>query len=262
MFPFIEIADRAIPTYGLMAAAGIICGLLFVYFKSIFLKKNNSSIDPENAVFIYIFGVVGAGVGAKVLYLLLNLKSLAEAIRTTGFINAVTTYLEGGMVFYGGLFGSIIAAFITARYLKENIRNYYPSLVPGIAILAMFGRIGCFLAGCCYGKETDNFGVIFPLNSLAPSGVKLIPVQLYEALFELLAIIVLNIISARKPSVNPKLLKGYLISYALLRFCLEFFRGDLERGGFGPLSVSQWISLMLIVFLLVRRFFLPRSKSN
>ncbi len=230
-----------------MAAAGLICGLLFVFFCA-----RRYKLDAENAAYIYVFGFLGCGVGAKILYVAVTMRQIIEDIRNMGTIPALLAHLQGGLVFYGGLLGAIGAAFLTARYVKCDIKEYYPALVPGIAIMAGFGRIGCFLTGCCYGAHTDShFAVVYPEGGLAPAGIPLVPVQLYEALFEFLLVIVLAVISSRFPRVRPKLLSLYCASYAVFRFCLEFFRADDIRGVFGPFSTSQWISLILLAVIAV-----------
>ena len=224
-----------------MAAAGIVCGLLFVSLRAVKMK-----LDWENAVYIYTFGFIGAGVGAKILYLLLSVRDIAQDLKTHGFVDVLIAYSQGGMVFYGGFLGAISAAFLTAKYLRLDIKEYYPALVPGIAVLAGFGRIGCFLGGCCYGAVTSShFAVVFPEGGEAPAGVPLVPVQLYEALFDALLFLLLAFVGG-KDKIKPHLLKIYMASYAVFRFILEFWRGDEVRGIFGPFSTSQWISLVIL----------------
>ena len=247
MYPFLDILGRQIPTYGLMAAAGIVCGLLYVFLRT------DRKLDRENALYIYTFGILGAGLGAKILYLLISLNDIAADVRSHGLMRTAVAYIRGGMVFYGGLLGAIAAAFLTARFLKEDIAGFYHSLVPGIAILAGFGRIGCFLNGCCFGAVTDcPVHVIFPAGSDAPAGVPLVPVQLYEAVFEFAMALLFTALTMLKPSLEPRFLRLYLMSYAIFRFILEFWRGDAVRGMYGPFSTSQWISLGIIIFAAAR----------
>ena len=241
-----------------MAAAGLICGLLFVI-----LSARRFKLDIENAVYIYTFGFLGCGVGAKVLYVIVSMGQIIADIKTYGTVPALIAHIQGGMVFYGGLLGAIGVAALTARYLKLDIREYYPSLVPGIAIMAGMGRIGCFLAGCCYGAHTDShFAVIFPEGGNAPAGIPLIPVQLYEAAFEFLMVIVLVVISCKFLRIRPKLLSLYCAVYAVFRFCLEFFRADSARGSFGPFSTSQWISLLILTAIAVNEVLNKRRQAG
>lgn len=233
----------------------MICGLLFVFFCA-----RRYKLDAEDAAYMYTFGFLGCGVGAKVLYVIVSFRQIIEDIGSFGFIPAVTAHIQGGLVFYGGLLGAIVAAILTARFLKRDIREYYPALVPGIAIMAGFGRIGCFLTGCCYGARTEShLCVVYPEGAMAPSGIPLIPIQLYEAAFEFIAVIALVLIS-KIPSMRPKLLSVYCASYAVFRFILEFWRADEARGIWGPFSTSQWISLAILAFLLIKTLSDTRSK--
>lgn len=256
MYPEIEIFGHSIPTYGLMAAAGMICGLLFVFFYA-----RRWKIDGENAVYIYAGGLLGCGVGAKVLYLILSIGQIISDVKEYGIALAFRAHVMGGLVFYGGLLGAIAGAAIVARFLKYDIREYYPALVPGIAVMAGFGRIGCVLTGCCYGAHTDSpFHVIYPEGGTAPAGVPLVPVQLYEALYEFLLVVVLMLIVRFAPALRVKLLSIYCALYAVFRFILEFWRADEVRGIWGPFSTSQWISLAILAFLLIKTLSETRSK--
>ncbi len=248
MHPSVELFGREIPTYGIMAAAGLICGLLFVFFCA-----RKYKLDAEDAAYMYTFGFLGCGIGAKILYVLVSFKQIVEDIHALGLVPALIAHTQGGLVFYGGLLGAIAAAFLTARYLKRDIREYYPALVPGIAIMAGFGRIGCYLTGCCYGaRTTSHICVVYPDGGAAPSGIPLVPVQLYEAAFDFILVIVLAVLSAKVLKLRPKLLTVYLVLYAVFRFCLEFWRADGLRGIYGPFSTSQWISIAILLFLLIK----------
>lgn len=118
------------------------------------------------------------------------------------------------------------------------------------------GRVGCFCMGCCYGCPTDSsLGVTFHVSPIAPNGVALVPVQLLEAAAEFLLFAVLLALSLRG-APGRALLGGYLAAYGVLRFTLEFFRYDNYRGFLGPLSLSQWISIVTVVLGTV---LLPRA---
>jgi phosphatidylglycerol:prolipoprotein diacylglycerol transferase len=108
------------------------------------------------------------------------------------------------------------------------------------------GRIGCFCAGCCYGRAMDPpFGVYFRADSVAPIGVALFPVQLLESVLNFILFIILFGYS-RKPRADRQITGLYIACYGVIRFILEFFRGDGERGILWIFSTSQWISLALI----------------
>ena len=113
--------------------------------------------------------------------------------------------------------------------------SYFDLIMPSVAIAQGFGRIGCFLAGCCYGRETQSaLGVIFPQGSLAPAGVKLLPTQLFSSVGDfLIAGILIWFSSKSKTKGNTGAL--YLLLYGIGRFGIEFLRND-ERGIVGLLS--------------------------
>ena len=117
-------------------------------------------------------------------------------------------------------------------------------LVPAVPLFHAFGRVGCFLAGCCYGIPAPAgwLGVTFSQALLAPNGVALVPVQLYEAAGCLLLFLLLDRL-ARRGWSGGQLLPVYLSLYGAFRFLLEFLRGDGARGFWGPLSTSQWVAL-------------------
>jgi len=119
--------------------------------------------------------------------------------------------------------------------------------VPGLAIAQGFGRIGCFLAGCCYGAETTlPFGVEFPENSLAPAGVHLHPTQIYSSIFDFSLGFILLYYS-KKERKNGQVMGLYLIVYSIGRFFVEFLRND-PRGNVGFFSTSQFIAIFTLVF--------------
>ena len=129
-------------------------------------------------------------------------------------------------------------------YHKKNLMFFLNIIIIGIVIAHSLGRVGCFLAGCCYGKETTSIlGVTFPKGStayflLGPNH-SVLPTQLIEAVFLFLLVIVLLIIKKHQ-------VVTYLFSYGIFRFILEFFRGD-DRGSLFILSPSQWLSIGLII---------------
>jgi phosphatidylglycerol:prolipoprotein diacylglycerol transferase len=133
-------------------------------------------------------------------------------------------------------------------------------LVPSVPLAHAFGRLGCFFAGCCYGVPSA-FGLEFNASELAPHGVKLLPVQLIEAGCNLLLFVLLLVLS--RFCRRRGLLTGtYLAAYAVMRFVLEFFRYDAERGVFWGLSTSQWISLLLLPAAVFILCFAGRSRAK
>ena len=136
--------------------------------------------------------------------------------------------------------------YLYCRRKKWNIIEMIDITVPGLAIAQGFGRIGCFLAGCCYGEETTSpLGVVFPENSLAPSGIHIHPTQIYSSIFDFLLGFILLYYS-KKERKNGKVMGLYLIIYSIGRFLVEFLRDD-SRGNVGVLSTSQFIAIFTLV---------------
>lgn len=242
MCPEITFFGRTFPTYSLSAIIGFVTGVTFAA-----LAGRNASEKTETAIYLYVFGALGALLGAKSLYLFEVFPALIRDFHflLDDFAYFYREFFAGGMVFYGGLFGAIAAVFAGARFFERPASGFYPLLLPAMALFAGFGRIGCFLAGCCYGKETTSWiGVSFSASPYAPQGVKLIPTQLLEAGFDFVLFVVIIVLT--RSHLQKLTLSIYLLSYAIFRFFLEFFRGDVERGIYAGLSISQWISLGVI----------------
>ncbi|MCD8332226.1 MAG: prolipoprotein diacylglyceryl transferase [Oscillospiraceae bacterium] len=242
MLPYIQIFGRQLPTYGVLGVIGVVLGLLL----SVLCCKRQG-LNREDCAYIYVFGAVGAVVGAKVLYFFTVLPQLVQDVPLLWQAPAqfAAKYLSGGLVFYGGLLGAIGGAALCARYLSLHLRDFFPVFIPAFPLVHAIGRLGCFAAGCCYGKQA-SWGIAFSHSEVAPNGVKLIPTQLFEAAAEVL-ICLLLLWYARRRSPSMRLLALYFMIYAPVRFLLEFLRGDVVRGGFFGLSTSQWISIPIFL---------------
>ena len=138
--------------------------------------------------------------------------------------------------------------------------SYLDLMIPSVALAQALGRVGCFLAGCCYGKETDSpLGVVFTNSDFAPNGVKLLPTQLFMAGGDLIIMAVLLWYAAKRP-MRGRTSALYLILYSIGRFFVEFLRND-DRGTVGMLSTSQFIAIF--TFLAgVAGFFTVLPKLN
>ena len=151
--------------------------------------------------------------------------------------------LSSGFVVFGGIIGGILTGLLYCRIRKLVFFKYADVILPSVALAQGFGRIGCFLAGCCYGKETESvFSVIFQNSEYAPNHVALIPMQLYSSGLDFLHFLLLLLI-ARNKKEDGQVTACYLIFYSIGRFVIEFFRGDIIRGSVGILSTSQFISI-------------------
>ena len=145
---------------------------------------------------------------------------------------------------------------IYCRVKKLPFLKYFDLLMPSVALAQGFGRIGCFLAGCCYGKETENaIGIVFHDSAYAPNGVSLLPTQLISSGLNFLHCLLLIWLTKKKKG-DGQIAGLYLVLYSVGRFILEFFRGDLIRGSVGELSTSQFIAIFVclagVILIVVR----------
>lgn len=249
MHIYTSIFGYKVPTYGLLIVAGILVANAVAL---LCIKKKYKSDSLEDFLILEAYTLLGAFLGAKILYLIVSYKDIEwSEIWSPPYFNKV---MQGGFVFYGGLTGGLLFLFLGAKIHKLSAYDYLRHYIFLIPLIHSFGRIGCYEAGCCYGVPYSGPGaVIFPENSFAPSEISLLPIQLIEAVFLVIlagAILFLQIYRSWKYTVEI-----YLASYGILRFILEFYRFDEKRGSVGVLSVSQWISLFFIViaFFLLKK---------
>ena len=219
--------------YGLMIGIGIIAAYLTAEYRA----KKRKMGNEDTIFFLVLWCVIGGMIGAKLLYLITQYREILSDP------SSIISELVNGFVVYGGILGGILTGWIYCRIKKLPFLKYFDLTMPSIALAQGFGRIGCFLAGCCYGRETDSpIGITFTNSDFAPNGVSLIPTQLISSALDFLHFGVLLFL-ARKCKADGQVAGFYLIFYSAGRFILEFFRGDLERGSVGMLSTSQFISI-------------------
>lgn len=246
MFPHINIFGFELQTYSLLAALGfIVTAVLAVHLG----KRRN--ISPDKSLMATLVAAMGIFVGGHILFALTNIGGIVSLAQSGSLSFAALMPYVSGMVFYGGLFGAIIAVLIYTNINKEIGRaDVFDIFAVSVPLFHAFGRVGCFFAGCCYGVES-NFGIATYLNtSPAHYGISRFPVQLFEALVNLLIFALLLFLFKRKKLLG-KLTFLYLALYAPARFVLEFFRGDSVRGFIFGLSTSQFISLLIMACLAV-----------
>ena len=234
--------------YGLMIAIGV----LAAYFSATYRAKKYD-LDPDKVFYVTVWAVIGGFGGAKLLYLITQLPAILQN-------PSLLKDVRDGFVVYGGIIGGILAAWIYCKVAKLKFMKYFDLVMPSVALAQGFGRIGCFLAGCCYGKETSGaFSITFHTSAFAPNGVALVPTQIYSSILDFLHYGLLLLI-LRSQKKDGETAAAYLIFYSAGRFVLEFFRGDLARGSVGVLSTSQFISVFTFfagIVLLVQRRHAP-----
>jgi phosphatidylglycerol---prolipoprotein diacylglyceryl transferase len=239
-------------SYGVLLAAAYLLGLWLGV-----RRARAAGLDGNKVLDLGIWVIIAALVGAKGLLFIVDFEHFTSSWQE------FTTLLRSGGVFYGGL---IAAIFVCIWQLKKHRLHLWTSgdlFAPGIALGYMVGRLGCLLAGCCYGKPTDVPWAITFTNPLAanvgtPLGVHLHPTQLYEAGAELLILGFLLTIERRGRAFAGRTFWLYMLLYAISRFIIEFYRGD-PRGMVLGVSTSQFISLILGPLSLAMLVYLART---
>ena len=236
------------PPYIIMALIGSAFELIMYLFLQ--AKRN---IDVRKSLIVIGIAFIGVGIGAKLLGVVVNIfNAIVEQEKLT-----LNTFIKSGIVFYGGLFG-FISFFHLGYYIifRKKPVGYDDVLAVIIPLFHFWGRIGCFFAGCCYGIKTNSFLAIRYTNRI--NGVittaNRFPSQLVEAMLNILLFIMLLCLFT-KNKFKDKLLYVYLLSYAIIRFTLEFFRGDVHRGIYGVLSTSQYISCGILIYIIIRHIY-------
>jgi phosphatidylglycerol---prolipoprotein diacylglyceryl transferase len=244
MFPrLFHIGNFSMPTYGFLVALGVFVGL---WVSVRYCQREG--IDPEKAWNFGITTVLAGIIGSKVLYI------FYEGIyKTPREIFSLST-LQAGGVFSGGLIGAFIAA---AWYIRRHRMPALPTcdaFATGLALGHSIGRLGCFAAGCCWGKPTQHFWGVTFTNPLAsqlvgtPLGVALQPTQLFESAVELANFFILAWMLKHK-KFDGQVFAAYLILYGIARYLLEFLRDDPGRGEVfgGVMSGTQLIAICLVI---------------
>lgn len=248
----IRFGPFTVHTYGFLIAIGFLVALWLAI-----LQAKKEGIHPARIMDLGFYILLAAIIGSRLFFILINAGQ---------YINQpldVFKIWEGGLVFYGGV---LLAVPVAVWYMKRNgmdLWNTADIFAPSIAIGHVFGRLGCLAAGCCHGRAAEGlpWGIIFTdPECLAPTNVLLHPTQLYESAGEFIIFITLVLLRTNK-SFTGQLFMMYLILYAVLRFIVEFFRGDAGRGFIMEgLSISQGISILLFIAAIVG-FFMLRKRN-
>jgi phosphatidylglycerol:prolipoprotein diacylglycerol transferase len=239
-----EIEGVRVYSYGFMIALGILFAIAYLVFQG--KKDVGLTFDQGNHLFLYIF--LAAFVGGKLFLLFENPSYYFE--------NPSRLLKGSGFVFYGSF---LIAVPTMLWYFKKEKLPIYKMLdVMAVVtcIVHMFGRVGCFMAGCCYGlPTTSSFGVTYtnPICQAEPLHTPLVPTQLMEAGYIFLVMIVLLFVKMYYQKFYGQLFLLYLALYAIGRSILEIYRGDGERGFIIKdfLSHSQLIALFILIGVVI-----------
>jgi phosphatidylglycerol:prolipoprotein diacylglycerol transferase len=246
VFPrLFEIGGYSQPTYGVLVALGVMVGL-FVTAR----MAQRQGQDPEDVWNLGILVVLAAIVGAKVLLVIDDFGWYMQHPRE---IFSLST-LQAGGVFYGGVITALVVSIWYIRKHRMPWLRTADAFAPGLALGHSIGRLGCFAAGCCYGKHTDlPWGVTFsnPVANLVvgtPLNIPLHPTQIYEFLVEVGNFLILLWLYKHK-KFDGQVIGAYLFLYGFARYFLEFLRDDPGRGSLfgGAMSGAQFVSIFMVI---------------
>jgi len=237
----ISIGPVSLHMYGVLLALGVLAGVTLAEW----LHRKEGG-KPGRMVDLAVFVVLAGLVGARIIFVLVNWDY---------YVNApleIPMFWQGGLVFFGGLAGGGAVFILTARHFGLPVMGMMDIGAAGVCLGHAFGRLGCFSAGCCYGKPADlPWAVTFTDPHCLAVEILNIPVhptQLYSSFF-LFALAAFLVCLHPRRSFPGQMAAAYLILYGLFRFGVEFFRGD-PRGGFSllgaTLSIGQWMSLAAV----------------
>jgi len=257
MFPQITIFGWVIGLYITMMLFGVLAFGIYAVVTAI--KRKYDFIDMVMFFFILSIGVI---VGSHLLYALVNYKNtlyVLENIRQTNIIIALVNIFNG-RIFYGGLVGALfIGLFIIKK--DNNYIKYFDIIAVGIPLFHFFAKIGCFLAGCCYGIQSKIGFSNYNSKITETNGISRFPVQLLESFFCIMLFFYLNSLLINNKFKN-KLLYLYLLIYSAGRFFIEYLRDDTYRRTWFYLSTAQIISILIILFVLIRFLILYKKHNN
>jgi phosphatidylglycerol:prolipoprotein diacylglycerol transferase len=253
MFPnLFTIGPFTLHTYGLLVAIGFLSGILI----TVRIAKSRG-INPQHVMDMGFFIIISAIVGSRLLYVLINFSYYIE--------NPLDVFKiwQGGLVFSGGLIGVVLVSALYVR--KQNITLWQMADLwsPAIALGQAIGRMGCLMAGCCYGKPTSSeLGIVFTdPHSLAPINIPLQPTQIYSSISGFVIFgILLALQSKRK--FNGQVFLWFLIMHSTARLFIERLRGD-DRGILlgGDMSVTQ-LTTLIILFASIIGLNILRKKNE
>ena len=238
-----------------MMLLGVIAASVLFF---IYLHKNGVNKKSFLDLGIVIVAAAFMGVVFAILF-----ENIYEAVKAS--VHGLIPHWTWGMTFYGGLFGGVLTFILMYRfyYLRHNEPIFDEILRIAPACIALghgFGRIGCFLSGCCYGIETHSkWDVYFPIYDHA-----YLPTQLFEMTFLFILAALLAFLAFKHITDYTFLI--YMGSYGVFRFVLEFFRGD-ERGQLAGLSPSQYWCIVIVlaivpVYFILKKYFFNKEKEN
>jgi phosphatidylglycerol---prolipoprotein diacylglyceryl transferase len=249
----LELGPITIYSYGVLLAAAYLLGLWMAA-----RRARQAGLDANKVLDLGIWVIIAALVGAKLLLFIVDFEQFTRSWQD------FTTLLRSGGVFYGGLIAAILVCIHQLRKHQLPLWRSADLFAPGIALGYMVGRLGCLMAGCCYGKPTDvPWAITFTdpaanLNVGTPLNVPLHPTQVYESAAGLIIFVLLMLIERRGRPFSGRTFWLFVLFYSVSRFIIEFFRGDDRGMPIDALSTSQLISIVLAPVAIVMLWYLSR----
>jgi len=240
-------------SYGVLLAAAYLLGLQFAL-----IRARSRGLQRERVMDLGIWIIISALVGAKLLLLVVDYRQFLD------HPGSLMDLLRSGGVFYGGLIAAVTVALFYIWRHRMPMWTTTDVFAPGIALGHVVGRLGCLLAGCCFGRQTTVPWAISFHDPQAfavagtPLGVPLHPTQLYEAGAEALILAFLLAFERRGRLFPGRTFWTYMLLYGVSRFVIEFYRGDPRGTVFDALSTSQFVSVILVPLSVVMLLFLSR----
>lgn len=254
MYPILfSIGNITLRTYGLFVAIGVLAGYNYARYQG-YHRRN---IDPLFLSNVLFYTIIIGFIGGRLMYVLLNLNYYKKDVIS------IFKFWEGGLVFYGGFILGLLFGILYIKLKKRSLLDILDVVTPGLYLGLALGRIGCFCAGCCYGRPTESFlGVIFThYESLAPTGIKLLPTQLFEFVYSLIIFLITHFLLI-KNLLNGQLFFLGGIMYSVFRFINEFYRWDDRGGSIFGLSPSQVISIIIFILFSILFFCIPKWRGK
>jgi phosphatidylglycerol:prolipoprotein diacylglycerol transferase len=246
--PAFEILGRSwgpftLHTYGVLLAIAFLAGLWVAS-----RQAKRAGLDPNRITDMAVWVLIAGLLGAKLLLVALDWRYFGRNP------HELFSIFQSGGVFYGGLVAGILVAWWYARHYHLPGWATADVLAPGVIVGQAIGRLGCFSAGCCWGKPTNlpwavTFTDVYSARAVGtPMDTPLHPTQLYES-FGAFLIFFFLLWLARRKRFNGQVVLAYVALYSALRFAIEFVRGDPDRGTWfhGAVSTSQLIAIVLLI---------------
>ncbi len=252
-----SIGPLTLHTYGLFVAIGLVTGIIV----TIPIGRSHG-IDFQKIMDMGLIIIIAGIIGSRLAYVLINFSYYK-----TNLMDIVKLW-NGGLVFSGGLIAVLLVMLWYARRISHSLWQIGDLWAPGAAIGQAIGRIGCFMAGCCYGRPTDMpWGVVFTdTRCLVPQdmlNISLHPTQIYSSLSGLIIFIILMILSAKK-RFEGQVMLWFLILHSTGRLLVERFRGD-DRGLIlgGAWTATQLLTVIILIGSIIMLFILkPRMEKQ